>query len=100
MKIRITKRRAKPAVTVLAVGSMSGTVGQALSPFFMLIPGIGFYVAWPLGSGLFLAAVLRYDKWLQRRKGLLTGPGKSLRKRILQRDLKRRDIRRKRNRKG
>ena len=79
---------------------MSGTVGLALSPFFMLIPGIGFYIAWPLGSGLFLAAVLRYDKWLQRRKGLLTGPGKPLRKGILQRDLKRRDGRRKRNRKG
>ena len=87
-------------LTVLAVGSMSGTVGLALSPFFMLIPGISFYIAWPLGSGRFLAAVLRYDKWLQRRKGLLTGPGKPLRKRILQRDLKRRDGRRKRNRKG
>ena len=62
MKIRVTKARVKRAVTVLAVGSMSGTVGLALAPFFTLIPGVGFYVAWPLGSGLFLAAVLRYDK--------------------------------------
>ena len=100
MKIRVTKARVKRAVTVPAVGSMSGTVGLVLSPFFMLIPGTGFYLAWPLGSGLFLGAVLRYDKWLQRRKGLLTGPGKSLRKGILQRDLKGCDTRRKRNRKG
>ena len=64
---------------------MSGTVGLVLSPFFMLIPGVGFYIAWPLGSGLFLAAVLRYDKWLQRRKSLLTGPGKPMRKGILRR---------------
>ena len=59
MKIRVTRARAKRTVTVPAVGSMSGTVGLALSPFFMLIPGVGFYIAWPLGSGLFLAAVLR-----------------------------------------
>ena len=100
MKIRVTRARVKRAVTVLAVGSMSGTVGLALSPFFMLIPGIGFYIARPLGSGLFLAAVLRYDKWLQRRKGLLTGRAKPLRKGVLQRDPKKRDSRRKRNRKG
>ena len=66
----------------------------------MLIPGVGFYAAWPLGSGLFLAAVLRYDKWLQRRKSLLTGRAKPLRKGVLQRDPKKRDSRRKRNRKG
>ena len=100
MKIRVTRARVKRAVTVLAVGSMTGTVGLALSSFFMLIPGIGFYAAWPLGSGLFLAAVLRYDKWLQRRKSLLTGPAKPLRKGVLRRDPKRRDSRRKRNRKG
>ena len=64
---------------------MSGTVGLVLSPFFMLIPGVGFYIAWPLGSGLFLAAVLRYDKWLQRRKSLLTGRAKPMRKGILRR---------------
>ena len=88
MKIRITKARVKRALTVPAVGSVSGTVGLALPPFFMLIPGIGFYTAWPLGSALFLAAVLRYDRWLQRRKSLLTGPAKPLRKGILRRGRK------------
>ena len=100
MKIRITRARVKRVVTVLAVGSMSGTVGLALAPFFMLIPGIGFYAAWPLGSSLFPAVVLRYDKRLQRRKSLLTGRAKSLRKGVLRRDPKKRDSRRKRNRKG
>ncbi len=86
-----TKARVKRTVTVLAVGSISGTVGLglALSPFFMLIPGIGFYIAWPMGSGRFLTAVLRYDRWLQRRKGLLRGPVKPMSKGILRRGRKR-----------
>ena len=64
-------------------------MGLALSPFFMLIPGTGFYIAWPMGSGLFLAAVLRYDKWLQRRKSLLTGPVNPARKGLFRRGRKR-----------
>ena len=63
-------------------------MGLFVAPFFMLIPGVGFYLAWPLGSGLFLAAVLRYDRWLQRRKSLLTGPAKPLRKGVLRRGRK------------
>ena len=83
MKIRITRARVKRTATVLAVDSMSGTVGLVVSPFLMLIPGVNFYLAWPLGTVVFLTVVLRYDRWLQQRKALLRGPARPMRKGVL-----------------
>ena len=99
MKIRVTRARVKRAVTVL--GRREHERDRGPGPVRVLHVDSGDRVLRGLALGVWLVpgGVLRYDKWLHRRKSLLTGRAKPLRKGVLQRDPKKRDSRRKRNRK-